>query len=86
MFKVFNIYGHCGHLGRVSHLIYTSFHSHTPVSFHMKLEFQMTQLFLRKTSFNLVICVTFDKGQKMTLTIDTRLTSLTHSVECLNQL
>ena len=46
-------------------------------SFKLSYEFwfQMTQLFLRKTSFNFEIWVTFDQGQRMTLTSDTHSTS-----------
>ena len=40
-----------------------------------ELWFQIAQLFLRKTSFNFEIWVTFDQGQKMTLTFDTHQTS-----------
>ena len=46
----------------------------------------MTQLFLRKTSFNFEIYMIFDKGQRMTLTFDIHLTSFTHLDECFNQL
>ena len=41
----------------------------------------MAQLFLPKTSFNFEIWVTFDQGQRMALTFDIHLTSLTHLVE-----
>ena len=51
-----------------------------------ELWFQIAQLFLRKTSFNFDISVTFDQGQRMTLTFDTHETSLTHFVECFMQL
>ena len=34
--KVFTIYGHGGHLGHVTLLICINFHSHAPISFHMK--------------------------------------------------
>ena len=51
-----------------------------------ELWFQITQLFLRKTSFNIEIWVTFDQGQRMTLTFDTHSTSLTHLAECFKQL
>ena len=51
-----------------------------------ELWFQITQLFLRKTSFNFDIRVIFDQGQTMTLTFDTHSTSLTHLVECFKQL
>ena len=40
--------------------------------------FQIAQMFLRKTGFNFEIWVTFDQGQRMTLTFDTHSTSLTH--------
>ena len=46
----------------------------------------MAQLFLRKTSFNIEIRVTFDQGQGMALTFDTHSTSLTHLVEFFKQL
>ena len=36
-----------------------------------ELWFQIAQLFLRKTSLNFEILVTFDQGQRMTLTFDT---------------
>ena len=35
-----------------------------------ELWFQIAQLFLRKTSFNIEIWVTFDQGQRMSLTFD----------------
>ena len=41
----------------------------------------MAQMFLRKTSFNFEIWVTFDQGQRMALTFDIHSTSLTHFVE-----
>ena len=44
----------------------------------------MAQLFLWKTSFNFEIWMTFDQGQRMTLTFDTHSTSLTHLAECFN--
>ena len=46
----------------------------------------MAQLFLQKTSFNFEIKVTFDQAQRMALTFDTHLTSLTHLVEFFKQL
>ena len=39
IFKVFTIYGHGGHVGHVTLLICISFHSHSPLSFHIKLWF-----------------------------------------------
>ena len=40
----------------------------------------------KSQTFNFEIWVTFDQGQRMTLTIDTHSTSLTHWVECFKQL
>ena len=37
-------------------------------------------------TFNFEIRVTFDQGQRMTLTFDTHSTSLTHLAECFKQL
>ena len=34
-FLIFSIYGHGSHLGHVTQLIYTNFHYHSPISFHM---------------------------------------------------
>ena len=39
----------------------------------------------RSQTFNFEIWVTFDQGQRMTLTFDTHSTSLTHWVECFKQ-
>ena len=47
---------------------------------------QIASLFLRKTSFNFVIGVIFDQGQRMTLTYDTHWRSLTHLAKCFKQL
>ena len=41
---------------------------------------------VRSQTFNFEICVTFDQGQRMTLTFDTHSTSLTHLAECFKQL
>ena len=62
------MYGYGSHVGHVTQLICINFHSFSPSSFHMN------QLFLQKTSFNLEIWVTFDQGQRMTLTFDTHST------------
>ena len=52
-----------------------------------EISFQMIQKFLRKSSSqNFEIWVTFGRGQRMTLTFDTRLALFTHLVECINQL
>ena len=51
--KVFTIYGHGGHLGHVTQLIYTFFPFSLKLSY--ELWFQIAQLFLRKTSFNFEI-------------------------------
>ena len=80
-FKGFTIYGHGGHVG---HLCKFSFLFSFKLSY--ELWFPMAQLFLRKTSFNFEIRVTFDQGQRMTLTFDTHSTSLTHLAKCFKQL
>ena len=56
--KVFNIYEHGGHVGHVTHLYKFSF----PFSLKLSYEhsFEIALLFLRKTSFNIEIWVTFD--------------------------
>ena len=55
-----------------------------PFSLNLSYElwFQIAQLFLRKTSFNFKIWVTFDQGQRMILTFDTHSTSLIHLAKC----
>ena len=40
----------------------------------------------KSQTFNFEIWVTFDQGQRMTLTFDTHSTSLTHLAECFKQL
>ena len=35
--QFFTIYGHGGHVGHVTKLIYINFYSHFPLSFHMNL-------------------------------------------------
>ena len=80
-FKVFTIYGHGGHVGQVTQLIYIHFHSHSPISFHMSCGSKSLNFFCKKTTFNFEIWVTFVQGQRMTLTFDTHSTSLTHLVE-----
>ena len=50
------------------------------------LWFQIAQLFLRKTSFDFEIWVTFDQGQRTTLTFDTHSTSLALLAKCFKQL
>ena len=53
-FKVFTIYGHGGHVGHVnSHLYKFSFPFSLKLSY--ELWFQIAHIFLRKTSFNIVI-------------------------------
>ena len=51
-----------------------------------EFSFQIAQLFLQKTSLNFEIWVTFDQGQRMTLTFDTHWTSLTHLAKYFKQL
>ena len=78
-------------MGVVAILVRDPTHLHKfsfPFSLKLSYElwFQIAQLFLRKTSFYFEIWVTFDQGQRMTLTFDTHSTSLTHLVECFKQL
>ena len=79
--KVFTTYGHGGHVGQVSQLILYKFSFPFSLKLPYELCFQITQLFLRKTSFNFEIWVAFCQGQRMTLTFDTHSTSLSHLVE-----
>ena len=60
----------------------------SPISLKLSYElwFQITQLVLKKTSFNIEIRVNFDQGQRMTLTFDTHSTSLTNLAKCFKQL
>ena len=80
-FKVFTIYGHGGHVGHVTQLIYINFTFPFSLKFSYELWCQIVQLVLRKKSFNFEIEVTFDQGQRMALTFDTHSTSLTHLVK-----
>ena len=73
-FKVFTIYGHGSHVGYVTQLICINFLS-ISLKLSCELWFQIAQLFLRKTSYNIEILVTFDHGQRMVLTFDTHSTS-----------
>ena len=56
-----------------------------PLKLSYEPRFQIALLFLRKTSFNFEIWVTFDQGQRKTLTFDTHLTWLTHLAKCFKQ-
>ena len=47
-FKYFTIYGHGGHVGHVTQLICISFHSHSPLSFHMSFGFKWPNCFCEK--------------------------------------
>ena len=51
-----------------------------------ELWFPIAQLFLRQTSFNFEIWVTFDQGQRMAFIFDTHSTSITRLVEFFKQL
>ena len=64
-----------GHVGHVTQLICINLHFLFSLKLSYEFWFQITQLFLRKTSFNFEIWVTFDQGQRMTLTFDTHSTS-----------
>ena len=86
IFKVFTIYGHGGHIGHVTQLICINFHFYSPSSFHMNFGSKSPKYFCEKTSFIFEILVTFDQGQRMTLTFDTHSTSLTYLANCFKQL
>ena len=45
---VFTIYGHGGHVGQLTLLICISFHSHSPLSFHMSFGFKWPNYFCQK--------------------------------------
>ena len=47
-FKVFTTYGYGGHVGHVTLLICISFHSHSPLSFHMSFGFKWPNCFCEK--------------------------------------
>ena len=47
-FKVCSIYGHDGHVGHVNLFICISFHSHSPLSFHMSFGFKWPNCFCEK--------------------------------------
>ena len=51
----------------------------------MNFGLKSPKLFLRKTSFNFENRVTFDQGQRMTLTFDTHSTLLTYLAKCFKQ-
>ena len=53
-FKVFTIYGQGGHVGHETQLIYINFHSHSPLTFHMRVGFKSPNCFC-ETSFNFEI-------------------------------
>ena len=46
--KVFTIYGHGGHVGHVTQLIYINIHSHAPSSFHMNFGSKSLNCFSEK--------------------------------------
>ena len=70
--------------GDPTHLYKFSFLFSLKLSY--EIWFQIAQLFMRKTSFNFEIWMTFDQGQRMTLTFDTHSRSLTHLAKCFKQL
>ena len=84
--KVFTIYGHGGHVGHMTQLIFYIFSFLFSFKLSYELWFQIAQLFFRKTSFNFEIGVIFDQSQRMTLTFDTQSTSLTYLAKCFKQL
>ena len=56
------------------HPKYISFHSHSPISFHLNLILNSPRDSGEK-KFNFESLVAFGQGQRMTLTFDTHLTS-----------
>ena len=74
-FNIFTIYGHGSQVGHVTQLICINFHFLFSLKLSYELWFPIAPLFLRKTSFNFEIRVTFDQNQRMTLTFDTHSTS-----------
>ena len=78
LFEGFYMYRHGGHLGQVTEFICINLYKFLFLFSHKlsyEIHFQMTQQFLRKTSFNLEICVTFCHGKRTTLIFDAHLTS-----------
>ena len=53
--RVFNIYGHGGHLGHVTSIMSSDLHFLIPESFHKKFGSDRQSLFLRKSCLN-VLC------------------------------
>ena len=47
-FKVFTIYGHGGHIGRVTLLICINFQSYSPSSFHVNFGSKLPNCFCKK--------------------------------------
>ena len=52
-FKVFTIYGHCGHFGHVTQLICINFHSHSFLSFHTSFGSKSPNYFCEKQDLTL---------------------------------
>ena len=52
LLRVFNIYGHGGHLGHVTSIISTNFIFHVPKSLLTKFGLKTAKWFLRKECFN----------------------------------
>ena len=77
-FEVFTIYGQGSHVGHVAQFICIKFSFLFSLKLSYDIWFQIALLFMRKTSFNFEIWMTFDQGQRMTLTFDTHSRSLTH--------
>ena len=71
IFHVFTIYGHGGHLGRVTGTIWANCRSHILQRLHMKFGFNRHSGFSGKELWKCWIWVALDQGQWMNLTIDT---------------
>ena len=73
--RVFNIYGHGGHLGHVTSIMSSDLHFLIPESFHKKFGSDWQSLFLRKSGLNFFKYTTLGHGQEMTLTFNTHIPS-----------
>ena len=83
--KVFTIYRHGGHLGHVTKLTCTNFHSHSPISFHMNFGFKWPACFWEKQVLILKSEWPLAKVKKWPWPL-ILITSFINSFECLNQL
>ena len=83
--RVFNTYGHGGHLGHVTSIWSSDFHFLVPESFHTKFTSEWSSS-LRKSGLNFCMYTTLGQGQVMTLTFNTHIPSFSQLVVCIYQL